>query len=389
MNRWGLYLTVVAGILFAIGVGGLNLLYRWRVRPVVESQVATQNRFRALYQEDQAFLAKYATELGLGISGGSADAGPYLNSRVLWAPALATVEQQKPVAIVDETTRVDLSRTGDDWIQIIAKGHKPKPDLSLFSELAKFDFWDIERGSPIEALTKLEAFVPPPKLPLPDTGDIIAAVKLRLIKGGLEKDYVASLRDVRQIGRLLMSTENLQLVLAGLLVFDYERRAYSYFVNELKFDSQLWTPIDSNVTRRARRAVLATRSYLRLWTSPEILQSEFLGDNIPPGLCAAVNEAIPFDFSLRRILEPHFPFEMDTRSEYARLDRIVLKTQTRCRLRYLTAILKADKLKIRVPGPFLFNDLPYSRKIFGLRLSSADLGGFEAYGKQVGGAANK
>ena len=76
---------------------------------------------------------------------------------------------------------------------------------------------------------------------------------------------------------------------------------------------------------------------------------------------------------------------MDTRAEYGRLDRIYLKAQSECRLRYLTALTKANRLKISVPGPFLFNDLPYSRKIFGLRLSSANLGGFNAYGRQVGG----
>lgn len=383
MNRWGLYLTVVAITLFALGVGGLNLLYRWRVRPGLEELIATQNRFRAIYTEDREFLEKSAGELGLGASGGSSDAGSFLNSRVLWSPA---PPDRKQTSIVDEQTRVALMRTGNDWIFQIAKGHPPKPDLGFLKELGKFDYWDIERGSPIEELSQKHRFVPPPFLPLPDTSDLLAAVKLRLIKGGLEKDYVTALRETRQLGRLLLTTENTQLALAGLFIFDFERTAYRYYVDQLKFDAKLWQPTDSNVTRRARRAILATRAYLHLWTPEDMLQTTFLGSTVAPGLCAAVNDAIPFDFALRNILEPHWPFEMDTRAEYARLDRIVLKAQAQCRLRYLTSILEFGKIRVRVPGPLLFLDLPYSRKIFGLRLSAAELGGFEAYGKQLGAA---
>jgi|GEM_PF-6103449 len=379
-SRWGLYLSVVAVTLFALGVGGLNFLYRWRVKPVLDAQIELQNRYKSLYEDDIEFLAKSATELSLGASGGTSDAGPFLNSRILWAPGKGL---GKP--IVDETTRIALMRTGGDWILQIAKGRYPKIDLSLFNEIGKFDYWDIERESPIGTLTEKQIFIPPTRLPLPDTSDLIAAVKLRLIAGGLTKDFLPALRDARRMGTLLLTTENIQLVLAGLLTLDYERRAFRYYVDELKMNSKQWTPVDANVTRRARRAVLATRAYLRLWTPAKISEDFFLGKSIPPGFCAAVNEAIPFDYSLREILEPHWPFEMDTRNEYARLDRILGHAQTVCRLRYLTALTRDRRLTIHVPGPLLFNDLPYSRKIFGLRLSTADLGGFEAYGKQLGG----
>ena len=380
MNRWGLYLSVVAITLFALGVGGLNFLYRWRVKPGLDVQIELQNRYRPLYEEDVAFLARNASELSLGASGGTTDAGPFLNPKVLWSPT----QDHSAKAIVDQATRVALLRTGGDWILQIAKGRHPKVDLSFFGELAKYDYWDIEKDSQISALIEKKVFVPPSHLPIPDTGDLVAAAKLRLIAGGLDNDFMPALRDARILGRLLMTTENSQLIIAGLLILDFERRAYRYYVDNLKMPQTTWTPIDANVTRRARRAVLATRAYLRLWTPTKSLQDLFLEKSIPPGLCAAVNDAIPFDYSLRGILEPHFPFEMDTRAEYKRLDRIYAKAQTECRLRYLTSLTNEGPLRIRVPGPIFFNDLPYSRKIFGLRLSSVDLGGFEAYGKQVG-----
>jgi hypothetical protein len=193
------------------------------------------------------------------------------------------------------------------------------------------------------------------------------------------------LRDARILGRLLLTTENIQLTLAGLLILDFERRAYRYYVDNLKMNALTWTPIDPNVTRRARRAILATRAYLRLWTPTKTLDDFFLGEATPPGLCAAANEGLPFDYALRGILEPHWPFEMDTRAEYSRLDHIFLKAQSACRLKYLSSLTKDGRLRVKVPGSVVFNDLPYSRKIFGLRLSAAELGGFEAYGRQVGG----
>jgi hypothetical protein len=378
-RRWGFYLTLVAMTLFALGVGGLNFLYRLRVKPGLDTQIELQNRYKSLYEEDIAFLAKSATELSLAASGGTSDAGPYLNPLVVWIPGAAT----KP--IVDSTTRIALMRTGGDWILQIAKGRRPRTNLAFFSELSKFDYWDIERGSPIAGLIEKKEFVPPTRLPLPDTSDLVTAAKLRLIVGGLDKDFRPALRDARALGRLMMSTENIQLMLAGLLILDYERRAYRYYTDELKMDVKAWEPIDANVTRRARRAILATRAYLRLWTPLKTMQEFFLEKTIPPGFCAAINEAIPFDYSLRGLLEPHWPFEMDTRKEYERLDQIFGKAQTVCRVRYLTALTRDRRLKIKVPGPILFNDLPYSRKIFGLRLSATDLGGFEAYGKQLGG----
>ena len=378
-RRWGLYLTVVAVTLFALGVGGLNFLYRLRVKPGLDAQIELQNRFRDLYVEDAVFLSKSATELSLGASGGTRDAGPILNPLLSWQPG----GSGKP--IVDEATRVALMRTGADWILQISKGRFPKTDLSFFKDLSKFDKWDLERDSPIVQLIEKKEFVPPTRLPLPDTSDLVAAAKLRLIAGGLDRDFQSALRDARALGRLMISTENMQLMLAGLLVLDYERRAYRYYTDELNMDSKVWDPIDANITRRARRAILATRAYLRLWTPAKLIQELFLGQSIPPGFCAAVNEAIPFDYSLRDLLEPHWPFEMDTHVEYERLDQILGKAQTVCRVRYLTALTRDRRFQIKVPGPFLFNDLPYSRKIFGLRLSAADLGGFEAYGKQLGG----
>lgn len=383
LKRWGLYLAVIAGLLFALGIGGLNILYRWRVQPFLSTQLSIQEKNHAAYEEDTAFLRQAAARLGYNSFAVESDASFELNSRVFWSPSYekgSSIGARKP--LVDELLKIEIARVRDAWVEYIAKGRPLSADLSLFKNIGKFDHWDLERDSPISELASRGIFVPPTRLPIPDTSDLITLAKLRLIDGGLRQDYLPALRDVRALAQLMMTTENLQLVLSGIFILDHERRAFEYYVNEMKWQNAEWHPVERNVTRRAHRAVLATRGYLRLWTKPERLQKYFLGDVVPVGFCASVNEALPFEYSLRGALEPQLPLELDTREEYLRLDRILLKAQTRCRLRYLSTLAKRDVFHLPIPGPWPLTVMPYTRKIFGMRVSTAELGGFSDYSRR-------
>ena len=222
--------------------------------------------------------------------------------------------------------------------------------------------------------------MPPSKISLPDANDIIALSKLRLAQGSMMNQPLVALREVRKLAELLMTTENLQLTMTGLALLDHERRAYNFFVNERQIKTDDWKPVDRNITRRAHRALIASPGYLRLWTDADILQKDFI-DHTPPGFCATVNEALPFEFSLRGLLEPEWPLEHSLASEYERLDRVFLKARSQCRLRYLTKLVEANRFAEDVPGPVVLNRLPYARKVFGMRLSTANFSGFDGYGQ--------
>ncbi|MES2854492.1 MAG: hypothetical protein V4692_01460, partial [Bdellovibrionota bacterium] len=228
-------------------------------------------------------------------------------------------------------------------------------------------------------------FVPPQHLPIPDTVEILSSVKLNLVRAAQDKSFLATLTSTRKFAELLMTTENLQLVLAGVAVLDSERRAYRYYVDELKFDEKAWTPIDRNVTRRAHRAVLATRGYLRLWTNPEILNRYFLSETPAFAFCAVANEAFPLEFSLRKVLKPQWPGEMNFKAEYKTLEQIHARAESICRLRYLSRLSEENRFATEFPGPIVLNRLPYARKVFGMRLSSANFGGFDGYEKAAAG----
>ena len=87
LKRWGLDLSVIAGILFALGIGGLNILYRWRVQPFLTTQLSIQDKNHKAYEEDTAFLKQAAARLGYNSNLNQNDASFDLNSRVFWSPA--------------------------------------------------------------------------------------------------------------------------------------------------------------------------------------------------------------------------------------------------------------------------------------------------------------
>lgn len=382
-----LYLSMIVLCLGLLAFGGLRILFDWHVRPELERDRALQEKFHAAFISDLQFIEKAAILPAVG-QAGKRDAGPYLNAKLYWSP-LGETKFGRAKPLVDESTTEWFMRVGTDWVTFAEKKRKIKADLSLFKDLANFDVWDIEKNSPLEQLVADAKFVPPSKLPIPEPSDLIAVAKLRLLDGFYSKKPLEALKDVRQLANLLFTTENLQLVLAGLAVLDHERRGYNFYLQQNLMPAGSWQPVERNVTRRAQRALLAAPSYLRVWTKPELMTSSFATS--PPGFCAITNEAFPLEFSLRPMLEPHLPFERDLSEGYSHLDEIFGRAKTACRLRYLNRLVETNMFA-EAPGIYLLNRLPYSRKVFGMRLSTANFGGFEAYSeaqaKQSTTAAN-
>jgi hypothetical protein len=375
-RRWIGYSSLIAFALALIALAGVAYLYSTSVEPVLRNHIAVQERHQKLYFEDVEYLARF--NLFKGAKAGARDAGPSLNHRLHWTPAIAGLESGG-APVVTATLRERLLRYRNDWIRQHSKIGKARPDLSLFDDLASFDHWDLEEASPIAQLIAAKRFIPPDSLPQPDTADLIALAKLRLMKGAEERAPLPALRDVRALARLLFTTESMQQALAGIAVLDIERRAYRYYVDEQGLDPQAWEPLDRNFTRRAHRAIQATRGYLYLWTPKDIYTKAFLGADTPPGFCAAVNEAFPAELALRPLLEPHWPIERDYTEAYARLDETFALAERHCRLRYLRSLVQERNFAADLPGPELFFALPYARHLFGMRLSTVGFTGFDAY----------
>lgn len=365
---------VSLSLLLAVGIGLSKLLFALHVRPKLEANRSQQELQLQAYLDDLEYLAKNTPFTMKG--GEKNDAGAFLNRRVYWTPPVEGFRTEPIVAMdIMET----LIRFRGDWMKKYERAKHMKADLSFFSQLSQFDYWDLETESPIEELTNRLRFVPPPQLPVPETNDLLALVKLRLMRGAFEKDFKNALSDVRTFARLMLTTENAQVVLAGLSALDYERIAFRFYVDQFGFPRDGWSPIDRNFTRRAYRAISATQAYLHAWTEPRLLEKLFLAEKEPVGFCAAANEAFPTIFALRPFLEPHWPFELNLGPTYDRLDKIFERVRRSCRIRYLKKLVDYGAIRTKVPGPVLLVDLPYARKIFGLRSSIFGFQGFAAY----------
>ena len=382
-RNFGFYIAYVVGLVLPLAVlafGSVQILYRWNVRPVIESAVTLQARYQQPYIDDINFLSR--VELLDQSVVHRFDAGPVLNRRLVWAPKPADfklIDTGSTQSLVPPVQRAELLRLGNDWMEKNFRVRNFKADLTVFDLLEKFDFWDIEIESPIADLAAGKYFIPPPQLPIPDVADLLAAAKLRLMYGAFNKDATRSLMQVRELARLLMTTENIHLVLAGLAVLDEERLAYRYFVDTEMIDSTAWNPVDRNVTRRARRAILAARDFLQIWTPSDSIDQIYLGRSLPPGFCAAVNESLPTAYALMPLLKPHWPFEMDLKSNYNRMSSVFERAASVCRVRYLRELVRADNFSVYIPGPLVLTRMPYSRKVFGLKLSALNYDGFEGY----------
>jgi hypothetical protein len=387
MPRAGVFfLSIVLIALGALAYGGLRALYNWRVLPTLLQNQAIQSKHLSLYSEDVAYVEKFGflKELEENHQKAESNAGLVLNSKLFWQP-LDHPNKTRTEPVIPIDVREDLMRLRTNWIRQSSRVKRMKANLDFFNGLENYDHWDIEIKSPISDLIDQGVFVPPPRLPIPEVSDLLAAVKLRLMRANLQEDYALALKDVRQFARLLLTTENTQLVIAGLAVLDHERHAYRYYVDEKSFPPDKWQPVDRNFTRRARRAILATRGYLHLWTKPAILEQVFLSGRTPIGFCSAANEAFPFEESIRPLLEPRLPFEQSFREAYARLDRIFAKAKRICRLRYLNRLMKNDHFASVIPGPFLLNRLPYSRRVFGMKINVSNFSGFDSYNQSSAG----
>jgi hypothetical protein len=379
LGRWAAYLTGLTLPLFILSLAAVQLLYRLNVRPALESAISAQSEFLQSYTEDIQFLARF--ELLWQRSSFTRDAGSFLNTRLFWSPLPAEAARARAqVSLVPVKVREELLRLRGEWLEKAFKLRQWKFDLRFFNSLRDYDFWDLEVQSPIADLIVADRFVPPSQLPIPEVADLIAAAKLRLMMGALNGEAIRALTDVRELSRLMLTTENMQMVLAALAILDEERTAYRFYLDNNQLTASSWLPIDRNITRRARRAMKAARSYMHIWTPETMVNPLFLkGSALPPGFCAAGNETLPIDQSLRPLLGPHLPLEMDLRSNYSRLDAVFNRGRSHCRWRYMKALAVKNAFDIDLPAPLILSRLPYSRKVFGMQLSVRSFEGFEGY----------
>lgn len=369
--------------LLALTILSVEMILRRNIDPDVAEIQALQQKHIETYLADAQFLERSdlaealktvpATEMG--------DAAATLNPLLYWVPH-SDDGYGRATPLVAPTTREFLLRYQNDWIKgrsFLERG-RLNADLALFEGLDAFQFWNLEIAPPLAQIAAHATFVLPSQMPVPEALDLLSAVKIRLIKGAVDRKPLEALKAVRQFAWLLMTTENYQLLTAGLATLEFERRAYRDFVDRGWIKQDEWKAIDRNTTARASRAFAATMGYLRVATAPEILRKVALGEMPPPGFCAAVNEQMPSELALRDQLTGMWPWEREFRTSYLVIDQIIRRAKETCRIKIFRALAEKGVFEEADPdAPWPLATVPYFRTVFALRDWTAMPRRFDAY----------
>jgi hypothetical protein len=352
--------------LFFLYILSIELLIRGSITDRLAEIKDVQGRHLEQYLADAEFIDN--SEIGALLKAKGADAGSRLNDQVMWSPLTSEYGRKEP--LVPAASREFLLRYQDDWIKgksFLERG-RLKGDTSIFEKLEVYRVWDIELATPIAQLIKNEEFLSPHRLPSPDTLDLLGATKIRLLQGTLDGNPKTALAEVRQFASLLLTTESLQLLLTGLAALDLERRAYREYVDRGLIAEGDWRPIDANTTRRANRAFLATSSYLSIMTDEDVFDKVLGLPQIPPALCAAINQRLPADLSVRDQLTGLWPFERTYRPGFNRLDAAVELAKKNCRLKLFRVLYDESVYESVDPSaPWPLAIFPYFRTVFAMR----------------------
>ncbi len=363
----------------SILIAGFEILNRTDVAPSVARLQQMQREFLEDFLKDQSDLT--TVPLFTQQSLRTKDAGPYLNIRFPWNPGFNGDDE---VPVTGEPVEVKyrfkdaLMRYGKDWVGHNSWFNHETFDFSIFAKLRDFDHWDVEVNSPIEKVGATEPYLNGIEIPIPDVTNLVVLSQLYLMKAVDNKETLQALKDVRHVATLFLSTENLNLEMTGLRLLDFERVAFAYYVKHKLMKETEWQPLTAAILSQATRAWPATAGYARILTQDSTFKKVF-GEIKPTGLCAALNSTVPHDWLLKPMLQPRIWPEPSFVKAYERHEELVKTSKSQCRLKYVTRLMKAGTSYDRLPVPFPFGHLPFSRRTYGVKLATVGFSGFEIY----------
>lgn len=365
--------------LTSILISGFAILSRIDVAPAVKQLQNIQREYLADFLQDQTDLSTIA--LFTQQSTRTLNAGTFLNDKFPWNPGFNGQDEVAASGTVIEVKhryKDALMRYGKDWVGHNSWFNTETFDFSIFEQLRKFDHWDIETNSPIEKVGATEPYLNGIEIPIPDVTNLVVLSQLYLMKAVDVKNIQQALKDVRHLATLLLSTENLNLEMTGLRLLEFERVAHGYYVKHNLMNDKDWEPLSASIISKATRAWPATAGYARILTQDSTFKKVF-NEIKPIGLCAALNSSVPHDLLLKPMLSPRIWPEVSFAKEYQRHEELVNNAKSHCRLKYVTRLMKAGTAYDRLPVPFPFGHLPFSRRTYGVKLATIGFTGFEIY----------
>jgi hypothetical protein len=379
--------------LFFLYVLSVELLLRGNIAAKLRETEAVYARHYETFRADLEYLNESSAGEPLRklMPQTGRNAGTVLNAILHWSPGAPDGEAPfgRAEPLVPPQSREFLLRYQEDWIKgrSFLESGRLAGETGFFSRLAEFEIWDIETSSPLEKISENRNFLSHNFLPSPDSLDLVSAAKIRLLKGTLDDRPLEALHDTRKLASLLLTTEYMPLLLTGLAILDLERQAYREYVDRGWLDEKTWRPLPSNLTRRARRAWLASSSYLSVLNDEERIAQSFGGSKFPLGTCAAINYRVSNELTMRDQLSGRWPFERTYRKQYEELDRVISRAQRECRLKVFSALYEPTFLggsafeSVNPIAVWPLPIIPYFRTVFALRDMTAWPLHFDGYAR--------
>lgn len=323
---------VAVGLALGVGLafgGAMAYLELGPGAHVRNETAAFGERLRGLGAAVDEDLRSLAAAPPFALPGTARDAGAFLNARVGWSgakPPIDAFRAAHPAALLIAPAPLiaRLKGYGDRWPE-----HADDPDLaavdtSFLRGLLEYDHWDWERGSPSELDGSIGGSAPWPEL-----GNLVTLAKIRLLQGLANGDSAQAGREVRQLARLMYSTESLVGASMSALVLGMERAAYDRLVaTKGAAAAEGWTAVSPDAQRRFARVGWAMASLFHP-LAPQVEADHALrADPASFGRCAGLSQAAGGAIYARPLFD-----DGTLRARFSALDEALRSSASSCRLR--------------------------------------------------------
>lgn len=327
MNPWlrRTILTALTLMLLSLGViYGLMSYYHHEISQVYEDERAVLVQRLDAHTETFITDQERLSSKTWAVDGPCRrDAGPSLNAGVPWQrDAQGDVAAQKAALTDWDAIRAawdpfekSLDKDSPWWRTPKSTLDASTLDLSWMSRLSEYDCWDLDRSGPREALTP-KTFNELILLPSPNYSPLLKAGKLRIIQGVQQGEAGKAIKEVHDLGRLLLTTEDTIGVTIGELMIISASKAVSDLEREGVGLSEVPRWDDEDIAALERMSPFTWTAYLRLMTPARHRGTIELDFNDAPGVqaygrCAGVNESLRTAIILRGMLDEEAFLWMD------------------------------------------------------------------------------
>ncbi len=206
---------------------------------------------------------------------------------------------------------------------------------------------------------------------LPNFGHLIDLAKARLLRGLAEKRPREALTDVRQLARLVYSTETLLGSMVAISILRMEREAFEAAVAGRLLRPADWQPLSEELLVRAKRGLYTFQVWLWSGDPSEMPGARLEHPHSRSGACAAIGEAHAQLAYARKFFAPRVLGEKDYGPWLAAMDRLA-HSSPGCRLNYVKFFAgRQPQVDSYTAGSlaFMYGEyLPYVRRGVGAHL---------------------